>query len=117
MPWHRISINLHSEKMVEKNFSILLENFIFKWYHQFLDLWHIAKRGHVAENHSEAGEEKNHFPSIINRKIEFLENAGTHPMYLEMPAIFLWCYAEMASTLWIYGYWSSDGYATTINFQ
>ena len=47
------------------------------------------KRGHVAENHSEAGEEKNHFPSIINRKIEFLENAGTHPMSLEMPVIFL----------------------------
>lgn len=54
-----------------------------------LDLCGTYFRGHVAENRSEAWEEKNHFPSIINRKIEFLENAGTHPMYLEMPAIFL----------------------------
>lgn len=57
------------------------------------------KRGHVAENHSEAGEEKNHFPSIINRKIEFLENAGTHSMSLEMPMENWGRYAEMASTL------------------
>lgn len=55
--------------------------------------------GHVAENRSEAGEEKNHIPSIINRKIEFLENAGTHPMYLEMPVENLGRYAEMTSTL------------------
>ena len=86
---NEISINLRSEKMVEKNFRNLLENFIFKRYHQFLDLCGTYFRGHVAENRSEAGEEKFHFPSIINRKIEFLDNAGTHPMSLEMPAIFL----------------------------
>ena len=57
------------------------------------------KRGHVAENRSEAGEEKNHFPSIINRKIEFLENAGTHPMSLEMPMENWGRYADVAPTL------------------
>ena len=104
MLWNEISINLHSEKMVEKNFRNLPENFIFKWYHQFLDLWYIAKRGHVAENHSEAGEEKNHFPSIINWKIEFLENAGTHSMSLEMPAKNQGCCVDVVSTLKIWCY-------------
>ena len=57
------------------------------------------KRGHVAENRSEAGEEKNHIPSIINRKIEFLENAGTHPMHLEMPVENWGCCVDVVSTL------------------
>ena len=105
------------KKSVEKNFRNLPENFIFKWYHQFLDPWHIAKRGHVAENHSEAGEEKNHFPSIINRKIEFLENAGTHPMSLEMPAKNQGCCVDVASTLKICGYCIFHRYAEPWNFQ
>ena len=57
------------------------------------------KRGHVAENRSEVEEEKFHFPSIINRKIEFLENAGTHPMYLEMPVKNWGCCVDVVFTL------------------
>ena len=104
-------------KMVKKNFRNLLENFIFKWYHQFLGLCGTYFRGDVTENRSEAGKEKFYITSIINWKTEFSENVGTHPMYLEMPVKNWGCCVDVVSTLYIYGYCTFYRYAAAINSQ